>query len=88
MGTSYSRAERMVINMATARAIGVSPRFRILLDAELLNQEVNLGVRTLSLPAVVRESSLVNLDLAAADRDRGGREADRPGSQIGPASAF
>ena len=64
----YSRAERMVINMATARAIGVSPRFRILLDAELLNQEVNLGVRTLSLPAVVRESSLVNLDLAAADR--------------------
>ena len=65
---SYTRVERMVINMATARAIGVSPRFRILLDAELLNQEVNLGVRTLSLPAVVRESSLVNLDLAAADR--------------------
>ena len=64
----YHREERMVINMATARAIGASPRYRILLDAKLLNQEVNQGVRTLSLPSVVRESSLVNLDLAAADR--------------------
>ena len=64
----YHREERMVINMATARAIGASPRYRTLLDAELLNQEVNQGVRTLSLPAVVRESSLANLDLAAADR--------------------
>ena len=64
----YHREERMVINMATARAIGASPRYRILLDAELLNQQVKQGVRTLSLPSVVRESSLVNLDLAAADR--------------------
>ena len=64
----YHREERMVINMATARAVGASPRYRTLLDAELLNQEVNQGARTLSLPSVVRESSLVNLDLAAADR--------------------
>ena len=64
----YHREERMVINMATARAIGASPRYRILRDAELLNQEVNQGVRTLSLSSVVREPSLANLDLAAADR--------------------
>ena len=64
----YHREERMVINMATARAIGASPRYRTLLDAELLNQEADQGVRTLSLSAVVRESSLANLDLAAADR--------------------
>ncbi len=64
----YRRQERLVINMATARAIGASPRYRVLLDAELLNQEVSHGVRTLSLAGVVRESSQANLDLAAADR--------------------
>ncbi len=64
----YHPEERLVINMATARAIGVSPRYSILLDSELLNQEVTRAARTLSLPAVVRQASMLNLDLAAADR--------------------
>ena len=59
---------RLTINMETARAIGVSPRFTTLINADLLNEEIKQAARTLSLSQVVREASIANLDLAAADR--------------------
>ena len=55
--------------MATARAIDVYPSFALLTEADLLNQEIRARVaRSLSLSKVVREASVANLDLAAADR--------------------
>lgn len=64
----FERDERLTINMATARAIGVSPRFVVLTEAELLNEALPRAARSLSLSSVIREASVVNLDLAVADR--------------------
>jgi len=68
MPTEFSFEGRLTINMATARAIGVSPRFTTLIRADLLHGAVTQAARTLSLSKVVREASIANLDLAAADR--------------------
>ena len=68
INVEYQREERLTINMETARAIGVSPPFMTLIEADLLNEEVTQAARTLSLSGVVREASTVNLDLAVADR--------------------
>ncbi len=57
---------RLTINMATARAIGISPRFDILNDAVLINEEPEPQGRQLSLAAVAEEAVEVNLDLRAA----------------------
>jgi outer membrane protein TolC len=65
----FERREALVINMATARAIGVSPSFRVLTEAELLHEERTDIQRRLSLSGVVKEAEQVNLDLAAADRE-------------------
>jgi outer membrane protein TolC len=68
MSIEFERSPALVINMATARLLGISPRYSTLLEAELLNEEPQQFVRRLSLGAVVREASIANLDLAAADR--------------------
>ncbi len=60
--------ERLTINMATARAIEAWPTFRVLTEADLINEELEQVQRRLSLYSVVREAVSVNLDLAAADR--------------------
>jgi hypothetical protein len=65
---SFGREGRLVINMATARAIGVSPPFVTLTEATLLNEERTDAQRSLSLSGVVREAENTNLDLAIADR--------------------
>ena len=65
----FSRNETLTINMATARAIGVSPTFYLMTEAELLNEEPTQAARTVSLSDVVREASQVNLDLLVADRN-------------------
>jgi len=65
---SLPEAERLTINMATARAVGTWPTFRVLTEADLINEDVKFVKRRLSLYGVVREAVLVNLDLAAADR--------------------
>ena len=69
MRVDFDRRERLTINMATARAIGVSPTFKIMTEAELLNEERTIAPRTLSLASVIREAENVNLDLAVADRN-------------------
>ena len=74
------QGERLTINMATARAIDAWPTFRVLTEADLINEEMETIERRLSLYSVVREAVRVNLDLAAADR----RVA--AGSEIGRAS--
>lgn len=64
----FDQSERLAINMATARAIGVYPTWAVLTEAELLNQPRESAARTVSLASAVREAERVNLDLAAADR--------------------
>lgn len=60
--------ERLTINMATARAVEAWPTFRVLTEADLLHEEIERVQRRLSLYAVMREATSVNLDLAVADR--------------------
>ena len=63
---AFKSKRRLTINMATARAIGISPRFDILNEAILLNEEPEPRGRKLSLAAVAEEAVAVNLDLRAA----------------------
>ena len=65
----FEKDERLTINMATARAIGVYPSFILQTEADLLNDTPTERVaRSLSLSEVAREAERVNLDLVAADR--------------------
>ena len=55
------------INLQTARDIDVSPSFRVLSEAELIDAEVR-GARTISLESAIAEAAAANLDLQAAQR--------------------
>ncbi len=63
---SFKSKRRLTINMATARAIGIHPRFDILHEALLFQAEPQPQGRPLSLAAVALEAVAVNLDLRAA----------------------
>jgi outer membrane protein TolC len=64
----FSVRDRLRINMATARAIDVSPRWEVLIEADLLNAEDEEGVRRLTIQQAIEEALLVNLDLAVRAR--------------------
>ncbi|MBI3773553.1 MAG: TolC family protein [Gammaproteobacteria bacterium] len=63
---SFKSKRRLTINMATARAIGISPRFDILHEALLLHEEPEPQGRPLSLAAMALEAVAANLDLRSA----------------------
>ncbi len=63
---SFQGKRRLTINMATARALGISPRFDILNEAMLLHEEPEPQGRPLSLGAVALEAVAANLELRAA----------------------
>jgi len=63
---SFKSKRRLTINMATARSIGISPRFDILNEAILLHEEPAPKGRRLSLSIVAVEAVEANLDLHAA----------------------
>jgi outer membrane protein TolC len=65
---AFPARQRLTINMATARAIGVYPPFSVLGEAELLDEEAEEIRRQLSLASAVQEAIGSNLDLAAQDR--------------------
>ncbi len=65
---AFPARERLTINMATARAIGVYPPFSVLGEAELLDEEVVEIETQRSLASTVHEAITANLDLAARDR--------------------
>ncbi len=65
---TFSRGERMTLNMATARAIGLTPPWEFLTQMDVLNDEPDDLPRRLSLPMVVEEAARANLDLQAVDR--------------------
>ncbi len=59
---------RLVINMETARAIGIYPPWHLLTEAELLNEKVE-SFPVLTLSQAVERAVDANLDLAARTRD-------------------
>jgi len=61
----FKGKRRLTLNMATARAIGLSPRFEIIRNAILLNEEPTPRGHSLSLSSVAHEAVRVNLDLRA-----------------------
>ncbi|MFK8001080.1 MAG: TolC family protein [Polyangiales bacterium] len=68
--TLFQQRPELVINMATARTIGVSPSFELMVEATLVGQETNAARgRELDLPTVVREALAANLGLGVARRD-------------------
>lgn len=62
----FKSKRRLMINMATARAIGIYPRFDVLNEAVLIHEEPEPQGRTLTLAAVAKEALTANLDLRSA----------------------
>ena len=62
---TFEGKRRLTLNMATARAIGLSPSYDIIHQAILLNEEPVPTGRLLSLSTVAHEAIRVNLDLRA-----------------------
>ncbi len=67
LATTVAGRERLTINMATARAIGVWPRFEVLTEAELVGEHGPSGVRELTLGGVMREALRVDRELLASE---------------------
>ncbi|NKB72799.1 MAG: hypothetical protein GKR89_37485 [Candidatus Latescibacteria bacterium] len=66
----FSRSEHITINMATARAVGVSPSWAVLTEAKLLRPDIQVPLqRTLSLQQAVGEALAANLELAAGQQE-------------------
>lgn len=59
----------LCINMATARALGISPSWDIRTDAEVLNEDSEETSRQITLASTVEEALYANLELKAADHN-------------------
>jgi outer membrane protein TolC len=83
---AISRQTHLMVNMQTARIIGIYPGFKVLTDATLINVEPDEETRELTLMGVMDEAVLVNLDLAAAGRTNAAGEeiVNRARSQLYP----
>ena len=68
LSIDFRRDRRLTLNMATARAIGVYPDWRVLTEAELLHDAPPVAGGHLSLATAAREALAANLDLAADER--------------------
>lgn len=77
LGTRMQQQEQLLINMATARAVGISPSFALLTEAELLGEGAEHSNSTLTLRAAVARALKANLALSATRRD-----ADIAGQRI------
>ncbi|MEO1170561.1 MAG: hypothetical protein AAFX94_00690, partial [Myxococcota bacterium] len=67
--TVFERQTRLVINMKTAREIGVWPRFDLLTEAELLDDDPEDRGDPISLRQAVGNALAMNLDLDATRKD-------------------
>lgn len=67
--TTFPLGQKLSINMATARAIGVYPGWGMLTEADLINEEDDRIIRTLSIQQAVAEAMSANPDLAVANRN-------------------
>ncbi|ANM30239.1 hypothetical protein ABI59_12585 [Acidobacteria bacterium Mor1] len=58
----------LMLNLATAREIGVYPRWRVLIEAELINDDRTERGRDVSMADAVQAAVTANLNLTAFDR--------------------
>jgi len=86
----FSIQRNLEINMATARAIDVSPRWEVLIEADLLFTEDLEGAYELSLDKAVAEAVELNLDLLARSRRvaAGAEEIARARAVLRPGLSF
>ncbi|MEH6473790.1 MAG: TolC family protein [Halopseudomonas sp.] len=82
----FSSKRRLTINMATARSLGIYPRFDILHEALLIHPEPEPQGRPLSLAAVALEAVTANLDLRVASLglEAGQAEVDEARAKLLP----
>jgi outer membrane protein TolC len=74
IAVAIATEQRLSINMATARAIGISPSWEVLNEAELVDEERIDIERRLSLAGAMREAVRVNLELESRRREVGAGE--------------
>ena len=80
---AISLRQELIVNMKTARAIGISPSYEALLEARVLHPYALDEVRTLTLADAVHEAIAVNLDLLARERSvAAGQQEVRRASSI------
>lgn len=65
LNVDFYESDRLSINMKTARAIGVSPRWQELEDAELLYDDITTDARVVSLSEAMARALEANVDLQA-----------------------
>jgi outer membrane protein TolC/ABC-type uncharacterized transport system substrate-binding protein len=66
--TTFAVGEQLFLNAATMRAIGASPAWAILTEAEIVGDDGSTPARRLSLVTAMAEAIAANRDLAAAER--------------------
>lgn len=66
--TAFKQNEQLVINMETARALGLWPNFGVLTDAVLLGDKRRRIERRLSLETAISQAMSSNLELSAMKR--------------------
>lgn len=66
---AFAAGEKLVINMATVRAIGISIPFAVLTEAETLNPIRTEIDRVLNLESALKQAIAMNLDLATKNRE-------------------
>ncbi len=67
---AFTPGKRLAINLKTADAIGVSPRWNMLLEAELVGSDSTLpGAYTFTLPEAIRRIADRNLEIRAKIRE-------------------
>ncbi|MCK5380074.1 MAG: TolC family protein, partial [Candidatus Latescibacteria bacterium] len=65
---AFAAGKQLTLKMATVRAIGVSPSWAVITEAELIQQAREDIARKLDLYAAVQEALAGNVDLTAKDR--------------------
>ncbi|MDH3653334.1 MAG: TolC family protein [Myxococcales bacterium] len=66
---SFDQRPVLVINMATARAIGTWPRFEVMAEARLINDQSGTRGPLITLEIAMRDALRANLDLMATGLD-------------------
>jgi outer membrane protein TolC/ABC-type uncharacterized transport system substrate-binding protein len=83
---AFSGGERLTVNMATARKIGIFPNWEVITEAELIGEKEKRAVTVWGMRSVMEEATRANRDLAAAERvvESGAQDVNRAISTLLP----
>ncbi len=75
IGVAFPQKRKLTLNMATAEAIGFSPSWSVLAEADLVHDQRTSVARRLTLARTIEEAGAANLDLRVKEREvAAGRE--------------